>query len=104
MEGNEPTYQKKWANYDCQRFASDVLDIINNDRGAPAHYISLYYGYKCCKCPSEKDLELDHLVGIKQGGGGCWLSNYRWLCKECHNDKTNRDFNQKEYKSLSNGS
>ncbi len=91
-------WQRKWAHNDCQDFASDVLSIINNYFGKPAYYISLYSGKKCCQCESKIDLELDHIVGVKQGGGGCWLSNYRWLCKVCHNDKTNKDFNRKEYK------
>lgn len=92
-------WQRKWARYACQEFASDVLSIINNYFGRPAYYISLYYSCrKCCECESVFELELDHIVAVKQGGGGCWLSNYRWLCKNCHNDKTNKDFNRKKYK------
>ena len=91
---------RKWASDDCQSFASDVLSIINNYFGKPAKYITLYYGKKCfeCPCESELELELDHTIGVKQGGGGCWLSNYKWLCKKCHTNKTNKDFNRKEYK------
>lgn len=92
------TWCRKWATDNCQSFASDVLSIINNYFGKPAYYISLYSGWKCCKCESTKYLELDHEIGVKQGGGGCWLSNYRWLCKVCHNDKTNQDFSRKQYK------
>lgn len=91
-------WQRKWAKSECQSFASNVLSIINNYFGKPAFFISLYYGKKCCKCDSTIDLELDHIIGVKHGGGGCWLSNYRWLCKVCHNDKTNQDFKRKDYK------
>lgn len=88
----------KWATESCSGFASDVLSIINNYFGKPAFYISLYYGHKCSECPETKMLELDHIVGVKHGGGGCWLSNYRWLCKACHTKKTNKDFKRKEFK------
>lgn len=94
--GND--WQRKWGNYKCQSFASNVLSIINNYFGKPAFFINIYYGKKCFKCESTLDLELDHIIGVKHGGGGCWLSNYMWLCKVCHNNKTNKDFSRKEYK------
>lgn len=92
-------WQRKWATDECQEFASDVLSIINNYFGKPAKYITRYAGEVCSECTNTHCLELDHIVGVKQGGGGCWLSNYRWLCKDCHTDKTNKDFKRKEYKT-----
>ncbi len=83
---------KKYFSNDCEYFASDVLSIINNYFGKPAQYINYYSGHKCSECCKKHDLELDHVIGVKQGGGGCWLSNYRWLCKPCHRNKTNKDF------------
>ena len=93
-------WQRKWATDSCQSFTGDVLSIINNYFGKPAKYVTLYYGKICSSenCEETYYLELDHIIGVKQGGGGCWLSNYRWLCKSCHNNKTNKDFKWKEYK------
>ncbi len=91
-------WQRKWGSDECQSFASDVLSIINNYFWKPGFYISLYAGNKCCKCDNTSKLELDHIIGVKHGGGGCWLSNYRWLCKDHHNDKTNSDFGKGKYK------
>lgn len=92
--GEEKTM--KWASFTCQAVAGDVLSIINNYFGKPAQYITLYAGRKCSECGHDGyDLELDHIVGVKQGGGGCWLSNYRWLCHDCHVAKTNVTFGHK---------
>lgn len=92
-------WHRKWAHDNCQRFANDVLSIMNNYFGKPAYYVSLYWGEKCCQCPNTTMLELDHIVRVKHGGGACWLSNYRWLCKDCHNKKTNQDFGKGEFNS-----
>jgi len=92
------TNNRKFASHNCQAFASDVLSIINNYFGKPAFYISIYSGKKCSECDETDHLELDHIIGVKHGGGGCWLSNYRWLCKKCHVNKTNKDFKRKEFK------
>ncbi len=89
----------KWATDECAGFAGDVLSIMNNYFGRPAYYISLYYGKKCTECEGTSDLELDHIIGVKHGGGVCWLSNYVWRCKKCHTKKTNKDFNKGEYKN-----
>lgn len=90
--------RKKWASDDCYSFASNVISIINNYFQKPQWFTTLYYGKKCIQCESTNALELDHIIGVKQGGGGCWLSNYRWLCRTCHVDKTNQTFKKKQYK------
>lgn len=95
-DGVTPTWQRKWHSDECGAFAGDVLSIINNYFGKPAKYIDLYYGHKCVNCDSTHQLELDHIVGVKHGGGGCWLSNYEWKCAKCHREKTNSDFGFKQ--------
>ncbi len=37
-------------------------------------------------------------TGLKNVENRSWRTNFRWLCKGCHNDKTNKDFNRKAYK------
>jgi len=85
----------------CANFASNVCSILNNNFQVPSKYITHYYGYKCSVCDGKDNLELDHLHGVKQGGGGAWLSNYKWKCKTCHVDKTNQTFGRKQYKQSS---
>ncbi len=90
-----------WATHTCQSVASDILSIINNYFQRPAKYITLYYGKQCSECGNaEHGRELDHIVGVKQGGGGGWLSNYRWLCVKCHRNKTNKTFGFKNSNNL----
>lgn len=92
-------WQRKWATESCREFANDIVSIINNYWKVAQKYISIYYGEKCSECPETNMLELDHIIGVKHGGGACWLSNYRWVCKTCHNKKTNKDFKKGEFKN-----
>ncbi len=89
----------KWAHQSCSQFAGHILSIINNYFGVPATYINHYAGHVCCQCSETNGLELDHIVGVKHGGGGSWLSNYRWLCSAHHRNKTNESFGFKEHKN-----
>lgn len=36
-------------------------------------------------------IHLDHIVPVHQGGGGCWLGNYQFLCVDCHKIKTKNE-------------
>lgn len=36
-------------------------------------------------------LEVDHVVPVYKGGGGCWLDGYQLLCWLCHKKKTKED-------------
>lgn len=86
-------WQRKWSKgFGCQEFAGDVLSIINNYFKKPVTYMKLYVGNICEECNECDGEELDHIIGVKHGGGGCWLSNYKWLCAKCHRNKTNTDF------------
>lgn len=82
----------RWANDMCRSFAWDIRSIICNTHQIPGKYIDRYYGNDCIKCGESGYHDLDHIVGVKHGGGGCWLSNYQYLCKKCHRTKTNKDF------------
>lgn len=91
----------RWATSLCSSTAHEVYYIIANAYQRPHFYMDLYYGRKCVECDKEESevkLFLDHIIPVKHGGGGCWLSNYQWLCHACHVTKTNKDFNRKEFK------
>lgn len=93
----------KWASTDCQRFSRFCYDVISC-RQPPmlTFYLRFYYGeVKCVKCGGEFS-DLDHIIGIKEGGGGSWLSNYQFLCIECHATKTAEDNNWAKSKRLQN--
>lgn len=91
--------QRRWANQDCSTFAYYVTSIISGQPSTIYAFITAYYGFGCIECKSE-GIEIDHVVGIKHGGGRCWLSNYRPLCTICHQKKTNKDFGWKKENKL----
>ncbi|QNF35851.1 HNH endonuclease [Adhaeribacter swui] len=95
--------RKRWATDDCSQFALAVWAIIDGQVGKFEYFVAKYNGRKCAVCRSRRDLKVDHIVPVKHGGGGCWLSNYQLLCHSCHVQKTNKDFGwkQKDSEALS---
>jgi len=96
----------RWATEDCSNFPVEVYFIIVGRADFVRSYLDRYYGYKCSNphCNSGKiDLDADHIIGVKHGGGGCWLGNYQYLCKPCHRSKTNEDFGWNKNGSLPRG-
>jgi hypothetical protein len=45
--------------------------------------------HKCCGCSSTRNLEIDHIVPISQGGTGD-IDNLQVLCRSCNRAKRNR--------------
>lgn len=92
--------RKFWANDMCQQFAYTVYQIICYGTNRSSVFVETYYGTKCQFEGCEKEYcDMDHIIPVKHGGGGCWLSNYLPLCKEHHRDKTNKDFGFGKYKT-----
>ena len=87
--------RSRWATHECSSFVFAVRSIICNIHQIPSDYITRYFGEKCVECEGIENLQLDHIIGVKHGGGGCWLPNYQWLCRACHTPKTNKDFGWK---------
>ncbi len=87
----------EWANTNCSSFAYNVYLIIAYGSTQSRKFIETYYGSECVKC-GDYGCDIDHVIPVKHGGGGCWLSNFVPLCKKCHKDKTKKDFQWGEYK------
>lgn len=87
--------RKRWASEECHDFTSSVWAIFAGRTGTIEWFLSKYYGFRCCKCNDTSDLKTDHIIPVKHGGGACWLSNYQFLCHDCHVKKTNSDFGWK---------
>lgn len=85
-----------WASEDCNTFATHVREILCGYTRSISYFLSRYYNYECCKCSDQLDLKIDHIIPVKHNGGGCWLSNYQYLCHSCHVGKTNEDFGWKK--------
>lgn len=87
-----------WASSDCSDFAYRVYDIISYGTSRARFLMKMYYGDLCQNNCGNEWSDIDHIIPVKHGGGGCWLSNFKPLCKECHRDKTNKDFGYVSYK------
>jgi len=86
-------------------FAFNVFAIISGYSNTISNFIRHYYGSDNCHVCDGNILyetnELDHIYPVKFGGGGGWLSNYKYKCKKCHREKTNTDFGFKQAKVIS---
>lgn len=98
--------QRRWADKDCTRFAMQVFDVICGKSDSITKYLWDIKGYDCELCgidyhkahelyykPTKSgivnsQIHLDHILPVHQGGGGCWLGNYQFLCVGCHREKT----------------
>jgi hypothetical protein len=89
----------RWAGEDCSYFAFAVRGIICGHQQVISGYICSYSDYKCMRCEHKEVLFVDHVIPVKHGGGGCWLSNYQYLCHECHVEKTKEDFGWGQHKT-----
>jgi len=52
---------------------------------------------KCLNCNSTKNLEVDHIVAIVNGGNMWDENNLRVLCHKCHVQKTKQDLYDRKY-------
>lgn len=98
----------RWATDLCSGFAATVYCVvINGDTAGTINNIlttikSQTTGERLCciKCGSHDSIQIDHIIGVAHGGGGCWLNNFEPLCHDCHVDKTNRTFSRGKYKTI----
>lgn len=90
--------KRQWATQNCANFAYQVSMIIIYGTSQIGHLLEYYYGKGCVVCNNTNDIEIDHIIPVKHGGGGCWLSNFHPLCHKCHLDKTHKDFNWGKYR------
>lgn len=101
---------RRWFSKECSKFASSVFDVICGRSESIRFYLrEINGGYNCESCGIDEKqahdlyfretksgivnscIHLDHIIPVHQGGGGCWLSNYQFLCVGCHKEKTKRE-------------
>jgi len=95
-----PKRRRRWASDDCVKFALEVWAVIDGQTEIINRYVAKYNGRVCARCRCRKGLKVDHVIPVKHGGGGCWLSNYQLLCHDCHVQKTNEDFGRGAFKNI----
>lgn len=101
---------RRWFSKECTQFASSVFNVISGKSEAIRFYLrEINGGYICSSCGINERvasdmyyretksgivnscIHLDHIIPVHQGGGGCWLSNYQFLCVGCHREKTKNE-------------
>lgn len=85
-----------------QKLAIAIWEVIAGIPDKIKWYLRYYYGHSnCAKC-GNPGYDLDHIVPLAEGGGGCWLSNYQLLCTDCHAIKTAQENGWEKSKWLKN--
>lgn len=90
----------RWYDEKCSIIPVGVQAIINGDLQYINGLMRSYLKHECCQCRCENyiigknlasGIQVDHIVGVMDGGGGAWLGNYRFVCHRCHAKKTGYD-------------
>lgn len=82
----------KWASGVCHTFAHYVSQVISGHVLYIKRLVLTYHDYKCARCGNSDNIQIDHIIPVYAGGGGCWLNNYQPLCTKCHKIKTRNDY------------
>lgn len=102
----------RYASNDCKNFAVRVYLIFRGDSDLIKRTMFHYLPHQCVSCGcddyliekkkivtwgertfentsySASGLHVEHILAIKDGGGGCWLGNFQFMCHRCHGAKT----------------
>jgi len=85
----------RWADKSHSDIPYYIWCIIVGKTYVTTSFMLDYQGNFCKHCGIEftnrNQYNLDHIIPVYAGGGGCWLSNYQLLCKDCHKLKTKQD-------------
>ncbi len=91
--GNSSTGRyHRFAHHTCSDQFYAVSEMVTNQGERLRNFLIELRGCKCELCKADfrykSDLEVDHIIEVKNGGGLCWIDNYQLLCIECHKAKT----------------
>lgn len=95
--------KRRWASDECSKFIFQIFCILTGRSDNIRRILNAVYDYRCGKCGRNDDevgyieyqnglicspIHLEHTLAVQHGGGGCWLSNYTFMCIECHKIKS----------------
>lgn len=101
--------KRRWATDECSRFIFQIHSILTGRSEFIRYILNAVYDYRCGKCGRSEDdfprkeaknglwcspIHLEHTLAVQHGGGGCWLSNYTFMCVDCHKIKTRSEVNK----------
>jgi len=82
----------RWATKQCQSMYYDLLMVMKGDLQTIRACVFYRDQGFCRHCGVlSENWEADHIIPVHKGGGGCDLSNFQTLCKDCHKTKTRMD-------------
>jgi len=89
-EADLPPRKRRWASKDCNQRALDHFYAVKGDMNQIRN--QLYKNEKaiCRKCGEKDKLnwQADHIIEVRDGGGGTGIDNFQTLCHKCHVEKT----------------
>jgi len=89
----------RWADEDHGRVKYNIMRIINGDSAFIRQIMQYYLPDECAKCKRQpylldktwsNGIHVDHIIPVAEGGAGCWLGNYQFLCHVCNLQKGKR--------------
>lgn len=81
--------KRKWYDRECSSKALLCFRIIKGDTYTIRKELFLRDKGLCNLCKRyDAFWEADHIIPVLKGGGGCDISNFQTLCRECHRKKT----------------
>jgi len=85
-----PPRKRRWASKECNKKAVDYFFVVKGDMKKIREQLYKKEKAVCRNCQEEDRLswEADHIVEVRDGGGGRDLFNYQTLCLKCHKEKT----------------
>ena len=81
---------RKWGR--VRKYAKPYIDTSGERQPIPGDVRKVLLaiaGYKCQRCGSRDNLEIDHVVPHSWGGSS-GMHNLQVLCRECNRQKSNR--------------
>jgi len=77
--------RRKWATDNCRENAFLHFSIIKGDNEIIRKEVFNRDNGFCYHCGQfDNKWQVDHIVPVSKGGGGCGLDNLQTLCNECH--------------------
>lgn len=81
--------RRVWANDKCAKKALHNFFVVKGDVTSIRILLNKRDNGICANCGDRTDdWQADHIIEVRDGGGGCGLDNFQTLCKDCHKEKT----------------
>ena len=88
--GKKPEPPRRvWHSTDCYNNALDNYFVIKGDINTIRKLLQARDNGICNNCKKKiSSWQADHIIEVRDGGGGCGIDNFQTLCLKCHKIKT----------------